>query len=122
MGLIITLIVFVGLAAIIVWVADWTSVGERRSTALDILNRRLATRRDRQGRVRGETKAPRSVSEAEENWGGRRRQGIDLCLGSNCCDSERANRDHSGCSNRSFSAVRLCPAPLPAALAQGRIS
>jgi uncharacterized membrane protein len=42
MGLIITLIVFVGLAAIIVWVADWTSVGERRSTALDILNRRLA--------------------------------------------------------------------------------
>jgi len=43
MGLIITLIVFVGLAAIIVWVADWTSVGERRSTALDILNRRLAS-------------------------------------------------------------------------------
>jgi uncharacterized membrane protein len=42
MGLIITLIVFVGLAAIIVWVADWTSVGERRSTGLDILNRRLA--------------------------------------------------------------------------------
>jgi uncharacterized membrane protein len=42
MGLIITLVVFVGLAAIIVWVADWASVGERRSTALDILNRRLA--------------------------------------------------------------------------------
>jgi putative membrane protein len=42
MGLIITLIVFVALAAIIVWVADWTSVGERRSAALDILNRRLA--------------------------------------------------------------------------------
>ena len=42
MGLIITLIVFVGLAAIIVWVADWTSVGGRRSTALDILKRRLA--------------------------------------------------------------------------------
>jgi uncharacterized membrane protein len=42
MGLIITLIVFVGLAAIIVWVADWTSGGERRATALDILNRRLA--------------------------------------------------------------------------------
>jgi putative membrane protein len=42
MGLIITLLVFVGLAAIIVWVADWTSVGERRSTALDILNQRLA--------------------------------------------------------------------------------
>jgi uncharacterized membrane protein len=42
MGLIITLIVFVGLAAIIVWIADWASVGERRSTALDILNHRLA--------------------------------------------------------------------------------
>jgi uncharacterized membrane protein len=42
MGLIITLIAFVGLAAIIVWLADWTSVGLRRSTALDILNRRLA--------------------------------------------------------------------------------
>jgi len=27
MGLIITLIVFVGLAAIIVWIADWTSGG-----------------------------------------------------------------------------------------------
>lgn len=42
MGLIITLIVFVGLAAIIVWVADWTSGVDRRSTALDILNQRLA--------------------------------------------------------------------------------
>ncbi len=42
MGLIITLIVFVGLAAIIVWIADWTSGVERRSAALDILNRRLA--------------------------------------------------------------------------------
>ncbi len=42
MGLIITLIVFVGLAAIIVWIADWTSGGERRSTALDSLNQRLA--------------------------------------------------------------------------------
>ena len=41
-GLIITLIVFVGLAAIIVWIADWTSGGERRSTALDTLNQRLA--------------------------------------------------------------------------------
>ncbi len=41
MGLIITLIVFVGLAAIIVWIADWTS-GGRRLTALDVLNRRLA--------------------------------------------------------------------------------
>ena len=42
MGLIVTLIVFVGLAAIIVWIADWTSGSGRRSTALDILNRRLA--------------------------------------------------------------------------------
>jgi uncharacterized membrane protein len=42
MGLIITLIVLVGLAAIIVWVADWTSGVDRRSTALDILNQRLA--------------------------------------------------------------------------------
>jgi hypothetical protein len=38
MGLIITLLVLVGLAAIFVWVADWASVGE-------LLNRRLA--RDR---------------------------------------------------------------------------
>jgi hypothetical protein len=30
MGLIIMLIVFVGLAAIIIWIADWTSGGERR--------------------------------------------------------------------------------------------
>ncbi len=41
MHLIIALIVFVGLAAIIVWVADWTSVGAR-PTAVDILNRHLA--------------------------------------------------------------------------------
>ena len=42
MHIIIALIVFVGLAAIIVWVADWTTVGERRATAVDVLNRRLA--------------------------------------------------------------------------------
>jgi uncharacterized membrane protein len=42
MGLIITLIVFVGLAAIIVGVADWTSGGGRGPTAIDVLNRRLA--------------------------------------------------------------------------------
>jgi len=30
MHLIIALIVFVGLAAIIVWIVDWTSVPERR--------------------------------------------------------------------------------------------
>jgi len=43
MGVIFALLVFVGLAAIIVWVADWTTVGERRATAVDILNRRLAS-------------------------------------------------------------------------------
>jgi len=43
MGVIFALLVFVGLAAIIVWVADWTTVGERRPTAVDILNRRLAS-------------------------------------------------------------------------------
>jgi uncharacterized membrane protein len=42
MGLIILLIIFVGLAAIIVWIADWAS-GARRYTALAVLNRRLAT-------------------------------------------------------------------------------
>ena len=42
MHLIIALLVFVGLAAIIVWIADWTSGGEGRATALDVLNRRLA--------------------------------------------------------------------------------
>jgi uncharacterized membrane protein len=42
MHLIIALIVFVGLAAIIVWVADWTTVSERRATVIDVLNRRLA--------------------------------------------------------------------------------
>jgi len=36
------LFIFLGLAAIIVWVADWTTVGNRRATAVDILNRRLA--------------------------------------------------------------------------------
>ena len=38
----IILIVFVALAAIIVWIADWTA-GPRRPTALSILNRRLAS-------------------------------------------------------------------------------
>jgi uncharacterized membrane protein len=42
MHIIIALILFVGLATVIVWVADWTTVGERRATAVDILNRRLA--------------------------------------------------------------------------------
>ncbi|MFY9835004.1 MAG: LapA family protein [Xanthobacteraceae bacterium] len=42
MGLIIPLIIFVGFAAIIVWVADWAS-GARRNAALADLNRRLAS-------------------------------------------------------------------------------
>ena len=42
MHLIIAMIVFAVLAAIIVWVADWTSVGGGRLTAIDVLNRRLA--------------------------------------------------------------------------------
>ena len=42
MGLIIVLIFFVGLAGIIVWVADWSSGGGRGHTAIDVLNRRLA--------------------------------------------------------------------------------
>ena len=41
-ALIIPLIIFAGLAAIIVWVADWTS-GGRRYAALADLNRRLAS-------------------------------------------------------------------------------
>jgi uncharacterized membrane protein len=41
MHLIIVLIIFVGLAAIIVWAADFTAVGGRRATAIDVLNRRL---------------------------------------------------------------------------------
>jgi hypothetical protein len=42
MGLIIPLIVLVGFAAIIIWVADWTS-GGRHYAALADLNRRLAS-------------------------------------------------------------------------------
>jgi uncharacterized membrane protein len=43
MGLIlIQLIIFVGFAAIIVWVADWAS-GARRYAAVADLNRRLAS-------------------------------------------------------------------------------
>jgi uncharacterized membrane protein len=43
MGLIMTLLGSVGLAAVIVWIADWASVGQRRLTALGVLNRRLAS-------------------------------------------------------------------------------
>jgi hypothetical protein len=42
MALIIPLIIFVGFAAIIVWVADWTSGGRRYAELAD-LNRRLAS-------------------------------------------------------------------------------
>jgi uncharacterized membrane protein len=43
MHIIILLIIFVALAAIIIWVADYTSVGGgRRATAIDVLNRRFA--------------------------------------------------------------------------------
>jgi cell division septal protein FtsQ len=40
MHLIIVLLLFVALAAIIVWMADWTTVGDRRAIAVNILNRR----------------------------------------------------------------------------------
>ena len=42
MGVIILLMIFLGLAAIIVWVADWTS-DARRYTALAVLHRRLVS-------------------------------------------------------------------------------
>jgi hypothetical protein len=55
MGLIVTLLVLVGLAAIFVWVADWACVGE-------LLNRRLA-------RDRAEHEKKRKLQrEAEEDW------------------------------------------------------
>jgi len=42
MHVVVMLIIFVRLAAMIVWVADWTTLGDRRATPIDILNRRLA--------------------------------------------------------------------------------
>jgi uncharacterized membrane protein len=42
MHVIVTVIIFVLLAAILIWVADWTTVSARRRTAIDVLNRRLA--------------------------------------------------------------------------------
>jgi uncharacterized membrane protein len=42
MGLIFALLVFVGIAAIIVWIANWTSGIGLHPTAIDVLNRRLA--------------------------------------------------------------------------------
>ena len=41
MGLVVLLIIFMGLAVVIVWIADWAS-GARQYTALAALNRRLA--------------------------------------------------------------------------------
>jgi uncharacterized membrane protein len=61
--LIILLILFVALAAIIIWVADWTSVGDRRATAVDILNRRL-----RRGEIdRAEYEEKRKLLIAEDD-------------------------------------------------------
>jgi uncharacterized membrane protein len=63
MHLIILLILFVALAAIIIWVADWTSVGDRRATAVDILNRRL-----RRGEIdRAEYEEKRRLLMAEDD-------------------------------------------------------
>jgi len=63
MHLIILLILFVALAAIIIWVADWTSVGDRRATAVDILNRRL-----RRGEIdRAEYEEKRKLLIAEDD-------------------------------------------------------
>jgi uncharacterized membrane protein len=63
MHLIILLILFAALAAIIIWVADWTSVGDRRATAVDILNRRL-----RRGEIdRAEYEEKRKLLIAEDD-------------------------------------------------------
>jgi uncharacterized membrane protein len=42
MHVIVTVIIFVGLAALLIWAADWTTVSARRPTAIDVLKRRLA--------------------------------------------------------------------------------
>jgi hypothetical protein len=68
MHLIIALIVFMALAAIIVWVADWTSISAR-PTAIDILNRRLARGEIDRAEYDEKRKANWSVSEVEEDWG-----------------------------------------------------
>ena len=46
------LFIFLRLAAIIVWVADWTTVGNRRATAVDILNRVLPAARSTEPSMR----------------------------------------------------------------------
>ena len=73
MTFIIPLIIFVGLAAIIVWIADWTS-GGRRYAALADLNRRLASgeigraeyeeKRESAGKIRRHQKRRRKAEEA----------------------------------------------------------
>jgi len=70
MGLIVTLIVFVALAVIIVWIADWAS-GARRYTAHAVLNRRLA-----RGEIdRAEYEEKRKViGHADARSGARRRK------------------------------------------------
>ena len=66
MALIIPLIIFVGLAAIIVWIADWTS-GARRYVALADLNRRLASgeieRAEYEEKRKSAAKKPRQKAE-----------------------------------------------------------
>ena len=73
MVMIIPLIIFVGFAAIIVWVADWAS-GARRYVALADLNRRLASgeieraeyeeKRKSAGKVRRRRKRRQKAEEA----------------------------------------------------------
>jgi hypothetical protein len=73
MALIIPLIISVGLAAIIVWLADWTS-GGRRYVALADLNRRLANgeigraeyeeKRESAGKIRRRQKRRQKAEEA----------------------------------------------------------
>jgi uncharacterized membrane protein len=50
--------IFVGLAALLIWVADWTTISARRPT-IDVLNRRLA---------RGEINRAEYESEAQADW------------------------------------------------------
>jgi hypothetical protein len=74
MALIIPLITFVGIAAIIVWVADWAS-GARRYVALADLNRRLASgeierteyeeKRQSAGKIRRRHKRHQKAEEAK---------------------------------------------------------
>jgi uncharacterized membrane protein len=74
MALIIPLIIFVGLALVIVWLADWTS-GAGRYTALASLNRRLASgeidraeyeeKRKSAGKIRRRQKRRQNAEEAK---------------------------------------------------------